>query len=124
VLYLVGAGLAIVWTFAFLQLLESKLPVVIDLAVIVGLIIHASMWGPQSSFITEQFPTRLRYTGSSLSYTFAGIVAGATPAILVALLRQYHNSAMPSFYVILLLVATIVAVLASIRVREPSEALA
>jgi MFS family permease len=64
-IYIAGAGLAIVWAFAFFQLLDTKLPARTGLAVIIGLIIHASMWGPQSSFITEQLPALLRYTGSS-----------------------------------------------------------
>jgi MFS family permease len=123
-IYLAGAGLAILWTFVFFQLLDTKLPSVIALAVIAGLIIHASMWGPQSSFITEQFPARLRYTGSSLSYTLAGVVAGATPAVLVALLRQSHGSMMPSVYVAFLLILTAIAVLASLRIRVPVKAAA
>jgi len=121
---MVGVGFAIVWAFVFFQLLDTGLAIFIVLAVIVGLIIHASMWGPQSSFITEQFPARLRYTGSSLSYTFAGFVAGATPAILTALLRQSQTSWMPSLYVTFLLLLTAVAVLAAGRIRGPVEAVA
>ena len=121
-IYAVGVGLAIIWSFAFFQLLETKIPVAIVLAVVIGLIIHASMWGPQSSFITEQFPTRLRYTGSSLSYTFAGFIAAATPAVLVALLREYHGSLMPSVYVTFLLVVTAIAVVAAGWIREPVAA--
>jgi MFS family permease len=120
--YGAGVGLAIVWAFAFFQLLDTKVPVVIIAAVVIGLVIHASMWGPQSSFITEQFPTRLRYTGSSLSYTFAGIVAGATPAVLVALLRAYNASWAPSLYVVFLLILTGIAVLAAGLTRAPAEA--
>lgn len=112
-IYSFGVGLAIVWTFVFFKLVDSKIPVLIALAVVIALIIHASMWGPQSSFITEQFPTRLRYTGSSLSYTLAGFVAAATPGVLVALLREYHGSWMPSVYVTFLLVLTAIAVFAA-----------
>jgi len=32
------------------------------------------MYGPQAAFITEQFPSRVRYAGSSLAYTLAGVV--------------------------------------------------
>lgn len=122
--YCVGVVLAIVWAFVFFHLLDTKLPIVVVAAIVVGLVIHASMWGPQSSFITDQFPTRLRYTGSSLSYTFAGIVAGATPGVLVALLREYHVSFAPSLYVSFLLTVTGVAAVLAGRVREPVEELA
>src|SRR5271166_181068 len=123
-IYGVGVGLALVWAFAFFWLLDTKIAAAIVLAVVLGLIIHASMWGPQSSFITDQFPTRLRYTGASISYTFAGFVAGATPAVLVALLREYHETWAPSAYVAFLLILTGIAVLAAGKTREIAEAAA
>jgi MFS family permease len=123
-IYAAGVALAMIWAFAFFVLLGTKLPLIVILAVVIGLIIHASMWGPQSSFITEQFPTRLRYTGSSLSYTFAGFVAAATPAVLVALLREYPGSWLPSLYVVFLLTLTAVAVIAAGLFHEPAEAVA
>ena len=58
----------------------------------------------------DGFPTRLRYTGSSLSYTLAGILAAATPAAMVALQRQFHASG-PVAYVVFLLLATGFAVI-------------
>jgi MFS family permease len=123
-IYAAGVALAMIWAFAFFVLLGTKLPLIVILAVVIGLIIHASMWGPQSSFITEQFPTRLRYTGSSLSYTFAGFVAAATPAVLVALLREYPGTWLPSLYVVFLLTLTAVAVIAAGLFHEPAEAVA
>jgi VIT1/CCC1 family predicted Fe2+/Mn2+ transporter len=38
---------------------------------------HSLMYGPQAAFVSEQFTARLRYTGSSLAYTFAGVIGGA-----------------------------------------------
>lgn len=69
--YIGGALAAMVWAFVFFVLLDSSQPVLICLAVVVGLLIHAAMYGPQAAFITEQFPTRVRYAGSSLAYTLA-----------------------------------------------------
>ena len=112
-IYLVGVGLAIVWTSLLFKLLDTAIPSVVILAVVIGLVIHASLWGTQASFITEQFPTRLRYTGSSLSYTLAGVVAAATPAALVALQSQFQASWAPAAYVIFLLLVTSVVVLGS-----------
>jgi MFS family permease len=108
--YLAGIGLAIVWTLVLFRLLDTAIPGVVILAAVIGLVIHASLWGTQASFITEQFPTRLRYTGSSLSYTLAGILAAATPAAMVALQQQFNASG-PAAYVIFLLVVTGLAVM-------------
>lgn len=121
-IYGAGIGLAIVWAFVFFRLLDTRLPVVIVLTLVVGLIFHASMWGPQSSFITEQFPARVRYTGASLSYTFAGIVAGATPAVLVALLGVYHETVALAAYVVFLLIISSIALFCAGRRRATVDA--
>jgi MFS family permease len=110
-IYLLGIALALVYTGPLFRLLDTGIPSVIILAVVIGLVIHASLWGTQASFISEQFPTRLRYTGSSLSYTLAGILAAATPAALVALQSHFGTSWGPAAYVVLLLVVTATAIM-------------
>ncbi|QKO13561.1 Inner membrane metabolite transport protein YhjE [Dickeya solani] len=77
--YITGALLAIIWSFVFFVLLDSSQPFFIVLAVIIGLLIHAIMYGPQAAFVTEQFPGHVRYAGSSLAYTLAGIIGEALP---------------------------------------------
>jgi MFS family permease len=109
-LYLTGVALAIAYTYVLFRLLDTGNATIIILAVVVGLVIHASLWGTQASFITELFPTKLRYTGSSLSYTLAGIIAAATPAALVALQAGFAASWAPAAYVVALLVVTGAAV--------------
>lgn len=109
--YIVGALLAIVWAYAFFALLDSTQPVLICLAVIIGLLIHAVMYGPQAAFVTEQFPTRVRYAGSSLAYTLAGIVGGGfAPLIITTLYKEYNSTLAISAYVTLALLITLVAV--------------
>ena len=61
--YLGGALAGIVWAFVFFTLLDSARPGAIVAAVAIGLVIHAVMYGPQGAFVTEQFPTRVRYAG-------------------------------------------------------------
>ncbi|MFP1763190.1 MFS transporter [Lonsdalea quercina] len=106
-----GALAAILWAFVFFALLDSTQPVQICLAVVVGLLIHASMYGPQAAFITEQFPTQVRYAGSSLAYTLAGIVGGGfAPLIITYLFASYGTSLAVSLYVTLALFFTLWAV--------------
>jgi hypothetical protein len=51
------------------------------------------MYGPQGAFIAEQFPTRVRYAGSSLAYTFAGVFAGGiAPLAMAALYRAFEST--------------------------------
>ena len=89
-----GAGVlvTVIWVFAFFALLDTRQPLLITLAIVVALIAHAMMYGPQAAFITEQFPTRVQFAGSSIGYTLAGIVGGGiAPAIFATLLREFKT---------------------------------
>lgn len=108
--YMAGALLAMVWAFAFFALLDSAQPWLICLAVIGGLLIHAMMYGPQAAFVTEQFPTHVRYAGSSLAYTLAGIIGGGfAPLIITTLFKEMGSTLWVSLYVMLALLITFVA---------------
>jgi MFS family permease len=74
--YGVGALGAGVWSFVFFTIADGGFFELL-LGVVVGLFFHSLMYGPQAAFVSEQFHARLRYTGSSLAYTFAGIIGGA-----------------------------------------------
>ncbi|SUI47406.1 Inner membrane metabolite transport protein yhjE [Serratia marcescens] len=69
---------------------------------------------PQAAFITEQFPTRVRYAGSSLAYTLAGIIGGGfAPLIITSLFKSYDSTLAISAYVALALLITLWAVWAA-----------
>lgn len=110
--YLCGAIGALIWAYVFFVLLDTAHPVMIALAVIGGLTLHAVMYGPQASFVTEQFPTRVRYAGSSLTYTLSGIVGGGfAPLIIISLYKHYHSTIAVSLYITAALAITIIALL-------------
>ena len=110
--YLFGAIGAAIWVFVFFALLDTGNLVLIVLATVVALVLHAAMYGPQASFIAEMFPTRVRYSGASMGYQLAGILGGAlAPIISVALLDQFDTSLVVSIYVVLTLAVTTVCVL-------------
>ncbi|HKU17075.1 MAG TPA: MFS transporter [Steroidobacteraceae bacterium] len=104
-----GAGvlLAIGVACVFFPLLDTKAPLAIVGAIAGALIVHAMMYGPQAAFIAEQFPTRLRYTGASLAYTFAGIVGGGiAPVMFAALLKTYGSTQALALYLAVALLIT------------------
>ncbi len=112
--YMLGALMAIIWSFVFFMLLDSTHPVLICLAVIGGLQVHAAMYGPQAAFVTEQFPARVRYAGSSLAYTLSGIVGGGfAPLIITTLFKEYGTTLAVSAYVSVALLITFLAVFAA-----------
>jgi metabolite-proton symporter len=93
--YALGAfGLA-AWCFVMFGLLGSGDHVSIVLALVVGLVLHGAMYGPQAAFITELFPTRIRYSGVSLAYQLTSIVAGSLAPIIALWLYKEYGSATP-----------------------------
>jgi metabolite-proton symporter len=98
--YAFGAlGLA-VWSFVLFGLLGSGDNGSIYLGLVVGLVLHGAMYGPQAAFITELFPTRIRYSGVSIAYQLTSIVAGSlAPIIALWLYREYDSATPVSIYV-------------------------
>jgi MFS family permease len=106
-LYLYGTVAAAVWPFLFFPLIGGGSFLLLVLGTVVALAIHALLYGPQAALITEQFSPRLRYTGSSLAYTLAGVIGGApAPLILTALLAAVGSWWIIAAYLVLTAVLT------------------
>ena len=90
-----GAGVVLFGLSAFpaFWLFDTRTPVLICLALAIALgIAYPMMHGPQASFYSELFNTRIRYSGVSFVYQFSGIFAsGLTPLIATALLAWSGN---------------------------------
>ena len=89
-----GLGLA-AWSFVMFGLLGSGEAMSIYLALVVGLVLHGAMYGPQAAFITELFPTRIRYSGVSMAYQLTAIVGGSLAPIVALWLYREYRSALP-----------------------------
>ncbi|HTX50125.1 MAG TPA: MFS transporter [Caulobacteraceae bacterium] len=121
--YAIGAGGMAVWFFAFFALLKTGATVPIDAAIVVGLVLHGAMYGPQAAFISELFPTRYRFSGASIAYQLTSIFAGSlAPIIAVALLRQTGTPLWISVYVAAACSVSVVAALAARETRGQSFA--
>jgi MFS family permease len=111
VLYAVAAVGGAIWPFVFFPVAATGSVPLLVLVVVIGLAFHALMYGPQAAFITEQFTPRLRYTGSSLAYTFAGIFGGAIAPLAFTALAAAFNSWVPvAVYVLVACVLTLVGI--------------
>jgi metabolite-proton symporter len=98
--YAFGAFGSAIFVFLFFPMLASGSNSLIILAIVVGLILHASMYAPQAAFITELFPTRIRYSGVSIAYQLTAIFAGSlAPIIALWLYKDLHSSVPVSIYV-------------------------
>lgn len=109
--YLFGAAGAGVWAFAFIFLIDTESFPLTVLAVVVGLLFHGAMYGPQAAFLSELFGTKVRYSGVSVGYQLASIVAGAlVPIIAVALYTGFGSGYAVSVYVAASALISILAV--------------
>ena len=116
--YLAGALCTGIWIWPFFQLVDTKDPVTITLAIVVGIIFHSAMYGPQAAFISELFGTRVRYSGASIGAQFSSLIAGApAPLIAVALLKSYGSSAPIALYVSIAAAVTVITLLVAKETR-------
>ncbi|MFI6501401.1 MFS transporter [Nonomuraea typhae] len=110
-----GASMAtIVWGFVFFALLDTRNTVAIIIAVAGGLLIFAAYSGVIGAFFSELFPTHVRYSGVSLAYNLASILAGSlAPIIAIWLYQQFGTGYAIGAYLaamgLVSLIATLIA---------------
>ena len=81
--YMLGIAVMAVWGFVYFGLFAAAVPAVVFIVIAVSLLPHDMQYGPQASLIAESFTGRLRYSGASLGYQLASIIAGG-PAPYIA----------------------------------------
>ena len=120
VVYGLGAAAAAVWLWQLFPLLESKSAFAVIAAFVGGLAVHGFMYGPQAAFIAEQFPAQVRFAGSSIAYTFAGVFAGGiAPMVFTRIFQVSRETGGIVLYTAFALTITVVALLAARKHRTP-----
>jgi len=117
-LYMCGAVFSLLFAFPFFALVDTKEPVLIWLAIVLGVNVgHDLMYGPQAAYFSELFGTRVRYTGASIGYQLASVFAGGfAPLIAVALLAAADDK--PTYVAIYMTVMALITVIATAFARE------
>jgi len=78
---------------------------------VLSLIPHDMQYGPQAALIAEAFTPRLRYSGASLGYQLASVIAGGpAPLIATALYAYYQSGYAIAVYIAICAVISLVAV--------------
>src|SRR5207342_1738063 len=109
-MYLIGAVSVGIFAFIYFAMMNSMVPVLIFLAIVLSFIPHDMMYGPQAALIAECFTPRLRYTGASLGFHLASLIAGG-PAPLIAtwLFVKYNSAYAVAVYILVCAVLTLIA---------------
>jgi MFS family permease len=100
-MYIIGCSFVGIFGFIYFALLDTQVPALIFLAVALSMIPIMTMYGPEAALIAESFSPRLRYSGCSLGYQLASIIAGGpAPFIATALFATYHSSLPIALYIL------------------------
>ena len=125
--YMAGVALMGVWGFIYFGLLDTKVAALMFIAIFLSLIPHDAQYGPQASLIAESFTGRLRYSGASLGYQLASVIAGGPAPLIAATLYAgpkflgigaYKTSLAIAFYI---LVCAVISFIAVSTVKERSK---
>jgi len=109
-MYMIGAAVTGIFGFVYFGMLNTGEAAIIFLAIVLSLVPHDMMYGPQAALIAESFTGRLRYSGASLGYQLASVIAGG-PAPLIAtwLFGTYHSPYAIAVYIGICAVLSLIA---------------
>jgi len=99
-MYLIGVVLMGLFGFLYFGMVDTAIPSAVFIAIVISLIPHDIQYGPQAALIAESFTPRLRYSGASLGYQLASLIAGGpAPLIATALFAAYGSGYAIAIYI-------------------------
>ena len=89
-------------------MLNTGIPWVIFTAIAISLVPVMTQYGPEAALIAESFSPRLRYSGTSIGYQLASIIAGGpSPIISTWLYATFHSSIPIAIYIAIMAIVGI-----------------
>jgi MFS family permease len=88
-------------------LINTGEPLMIVIAVTLGLTFLGMQYGPQAAYFTELFTTEVRYSGASLGYQIGAILGGALAPTIAVLLWKELGIFYVSVYILVAAVLTL-----------------
>jgi MFS family permease len=99
-MYLIGAAVTGVFGFLYFGLVGTAIPSLVFIGILFSILPHDMQYGPQAALIAEAFTPRLRYSGASIGYQLASVIAGGpAPLIATALFAAYHTGYAIAIYI-------------------------
>jgi MFS family permease len=116
--YMAGIIVMAVWGFVYFGLYSTAIASLVFIVIALSLIPHDMQYGPQAALIAESFTGRLRYSGASLGYQFASVIAGGpAPYIATFIWGTTKNPYLISVYI---LFCCIVGFVATVMLKDRS----
>jgi MFS family permease len=108
--YLLGSVATGIVAFIYFGMMNTALPALMFIAIILSFVPHDMMWGSQAALISECFPARLRYSGASIGFHLSSIIAGGpSPLIATALFAAFRSGYVIALYILFCAVVSVVA---------------
>ncbi|HEX4703296.1 MAG TPA: MFS transporter [Pseudonocardiaceae bacterium] len=115
-MYGIGIVCTALFAFPYFGLLDTKVSWLVLVGIVVSLIFHDMQYGPQAALIAESFGTNVRYSGASMGYQLASVIAGGpAPLIAAAILAHTGSSMWISWYIVGCAVVAMIALIAMPR---------
>jgi MFS family permease len=109
-MFMIGCVFMGIFGFVYFAMLDTGIPWVIFLAISLSLLPVMTQYGPEAALIAESFSPRLRYSGTSMGYQLASLIAGGpSPFIATWLFATYHSSLPIAIYIAICAVIGIVS---------------
>src|SRR4029450_7671034 len=109
-MYMLVSAVPGVLGFIYFGMVDTAIPSLVFIAIVLSLIPHDMQYGPQAALIAEAFTPRLRYSGASLGYQLASVIAGGpAPLIATALFAAYQTGYAIAIYIAACAVISLVA---------------
>jgi MFS family permease len=109
-MYMLGAAFMGVFGFVYIAMLNTGVPWIVFTAIAISLLPVMTQYGPEAALIAESFTPRLRYSGTSIGYQLASVIAGGPSPFIATWLFATYGSAWPiAIYIAICAVIGIVA---------------
>ncbi|HEV2200345.1 MAG TPA: MFS transporter [Bryobacteraceae bacterium] len=108
-----------IWVFGLIMapiFLAGTAGVVI--VMVVGLLLMGLTYGPLGTVLSELFPTQVRYTGSSLTFNFAGIFGASLAPYIATWLATNFGLRYVGYYLSAAAVLTLIGLLAARETKD------
>ena len=110
ILIVISIAIAVFGLF-FSVLLVSGNTILITLFLSLGMALMGLTYGPLGTFLSELFPTEVRYSGTSIAFNFAGIIGAAFAPMIAIWIAKNYGLTYVGFYLSAAAILTLVSLL-------------
>ncbi len=109
-MFMIGCVFMGVFGFIYIAMLNTGVPWIVFTAIAISLLPVMTQYGPEAALIAESFTPRLRYSGTSIGYQLASVIAGGPSPFIATWLFATYGSAWPiAFYILFCAIVGIIA---------------